>query len=94
MDRSVEVEKKEFDLSEVVQSMIVDYRNLTEANGLLLVDQIEKNIYIYGNRMIVQRVFDNFFTNALKYTSTQISVSLSEDRQFCYLSIADDGPGI
>ncbi len=94
MDRSVEVEKKEFDLSEVVQSMIVDYRNLTEANGLLLVDQIEKNIYIYGNRMMVQRVFDNFFTNALKYTSTQISVSLSEDRQFCYLSIADDGPGI
>jgi len=74
--------------------MIVDYRSLAEAKGLSLIDQIEGDIYIYGNKMMVQRVFDNFFANALKFTSTQIIISLKRNKQFCYLSVEDDGPGI
>lgn len=94
MDRALEVEKMEFNLTEALRSMIEDYRSLAEANGLSLIDRIEGDIYIYGNKMMVQRVFDNFFTNALKFTSTQIIVSLRRDQQFCYLEVEDDGPGI
>ncbi len=94
MDRALEIEKAEFNLSEMLHSMILDYRILAEVNELLLTDRIENDIYIYGNKMMVQRVFDNLFTNALKFTSSQIIISLNQDCQFCYLSVEDDGPGI
>ena len=94
MDRTMEVEKIEFNLSETLRSMSVDYRSLAEANELSLIERIEGDIFIYGNKMMVQRVFDNLFTNALKFTSTQIIISLRENQQFGYLSVEDDGPGI
>lgn len=94
MDRAMEVEKTEFNLSEALRSIIVDYRSLAEANGLALIERIEGDIYIYGNKMMIQRVFDNFFTNALKFTSTHIIISLRRNQQFCFLSVEDDGPGI
>jgi signal transduction histidine kinase len=43
---------------------------------------------------MVQRVFDNLFSNAIKFTSTQLIISLRRNQQFCYLSVEDDGPGI
>jgi hypothetical protein len=94
MDRTMEIEKEKFNLSEMLRSMLMDYRSLAEANGLTLFDQIDDEIYVFGNKMMIQRVFDNLLTNAIKFTSTQITVSLSIEQQVCELSVEDDGPGI
>lgn len=94
MDSTSEIAKTEFNLSEMLQAMILDYRSLADTNALSLIDSIESNIYILGNKMMVQRVFDNLFTNALKFTSSKIIISLKKGQQTCYLSVKDDGPGI
>ncbi len=78
----------------MLKSMILDYKSLADAKGLSLTDKIECDIYIYGNKMMVQRVFDNLFTNALKFTTSQIVISLRKDHQRCYLSVEDNGSGI
>ena len=94
MDRTSEIEKAEFNLSDMLKSMILDYKSLVDVNGLSLTDSIESDIYIYGNKMMLQRVFDNLFTNALKFTTSQIDISLKTVHQSCYLSVEDNGPGI
>lgn len=94
MDRTTKVEKAEFNLSDMLKSMILDYKSFADAKGLSLTDKIESDIYIYGNKMMIQRVFDNLFTNALKFTTSQIVISLRKDHQRCYLSVEDNGSGI
>lgn len=94
MDRATKVEKAEFNLSDMLKSMILDYKSLADTKGLSLTDKIESDIYIYGNKMMIQRVFDNLFTNALKFTTSQIVISLRKDHQRCYLSVEDNGSGI
>lgn len=94
MDRSTEIEKTNFNLSALLHSMINDYRCLAEENDLLLLDHIKPDIFIHGNMMMVQRVFDNLFSNALKFTTSTIQITLESDTSYCYVSVRDDGPGI
>lgn len=94
MDRTNEIEKINFNLSELLRIMILDYRNLTESLDVVLEDHIEEDVYINGNKMMIQRVFDNLFNNALKFTSTKIIISLKDLDGKIDLSVKDNGSGI
>jgi len=94
MDQLTTIEKKRFNLSEVLNSMIRDYKSLCEEKSLILKDDIDDKIYIDGDIMMIQRLFDNLFSDAVKFAKSQITVTLKADVGKCVLSIKDDGPGI
>ena len=94
MDQLVSIEKQKFQLSAMLKSMISDYKNLCESNGLVLTDNITDNLYINGDMMMIQRVFDNLFSNALKFAKSQIHITLTARKDKYILVVEDDGPGI
>jgi signal transduction histidine kinase/CheY-like chemotaxis protein len=50
--------------------------------------------WISGDPARVQQVLVNFITNALKFGSTKIEVSVSQEQSFAVFAVKDDGGGI
>ena len=49
---------------------------------------------LYTDKLRLQQVFDNLFTNSHKYAGTEINVSISQDSRFLTASIQDHGGGV
>lgn len=94
MDQTIKLDKENFDLSSTLLSILQDYQTLAETRSIKLIYNIEDSVSIFGNKMMIQRVFDNLFSNALKFTESYINIELKSEADYCYLSIQDNGVGI
>ena len=94
MERQNEIEKDKINFSNIILQLLEDYRTLLENNNIELITNIEKDLRIYGNKLMLERLFVNLFTNAMKFTKTTISVSLNRINKEVILQIKDDGIGI
>ena len=56
--------------------------------------KIEENIYIIGDKIMIERLFDNLLNNAMKFTKDKINVKLYSEEERCVLEIEDNGIGI
>ena len=94
LERQNEIEKERINFSNIILQLLEDYRTLLENNNIELITNIEKDLRVYGNRLMLERLFINLFTNAMKFTKTTISVSLNRINKEIILQIKDDGVGI
>ena len=94
LERQKEIEKERINLSNMVLQLLEDYKPLLESKNLNLVYNVEKDIRIQGNKIMLERVFLNILMNAVKFTKTNIEVSLTRDDKTAVLKIRDDGIGI
>ena len=94
MERQNEIEKDRINFSNIILQLLEDYRTLLENSNIELITNIEKDLRIYGNKLMIERLFINLFTNAMKFTKTTISVSLNRINKEIILQIKDDGVGI
>ena len=94
LERQKEIEKERINLSNIVLQLLEDYKPLLESKNLNLVYNVEKDIRIQGNKIMLERVFLNILMNAVKFTKTNIEVSLTRDDKTAVLKIRDDGIGI
>ena len=94
IERQSEIEKDKINFSNVILQLLEDYRTLLENSNIELITNIEKDLRIYGNKLMIERLFINLFTNAMKFTKTTISVSLNRINKEIILQIKDDGVGI
>ena len=94
MERQNEIEKERINFSNIILQLLEDYRTLLENSNIELITNIEKDLRIYGNKLMIERLFINLFTNAMKFTKTTISVSLNRINKEIILQIKDDGVGI
>ena len=94
IERQSEVEKERINFSNIILQLLEDYRTLLENNNIELITNIEKDLRIYGNKLMLERLFINLFTNAMKFTKTTINVSLNRINKEVILQIKDDGVGI
>ena len=94
MERQNEIEKDKINFSNIILQLLEDYRTLLENNNIELITNIEKDLRIYGNKLMLERLFVNLFTNAMKFTKTTINVSLNRINKEVILQIKDDGIGI
>ena len=94
LERQKEIEKERINLSNVVLQLLEDYKPLLESQNLNLIYNVEKDIRIQGNKIMLERVFLNILMNAIKFTKTNIEVSLIRDDKTAVLKIRDDGVGI
>lgn len=94
LERQKEIEKERINLSNIVLQLLDDYKPLLESKNLNLVYNVEKDIRIQGNKIMLERVFLNILMNAVKFTKTNIEVSLTREDKTAVLKIRDDGIGI
>jgi len=94
MERQNEIEKDKINFSNIILQLLEDYRTLLENNNIELITNIEKDLRIYGNRLMLERLFINLFTNAMKFTKSTINISLNRINKEVILQIKDDGVGI
>ena len=94
LERQKEIEKEKINLSNIVLQLLEDYKPLLESKNLNLVYNVEKDLRIQGNKIMLERVFLNILMNAIKFTKTNIEVSLIREGKTAVLKIRDDGIGI
>ena len=94
LERQKEIEKEKINLSNIVLQLLEDYKLLLESKNLNLIYNVEKDIRIQGNKIMLERVFLNILMNAVKFTKTNIEVSLTREDKTAVLKIRDNGIGI
>ena len=94
LERQKEIEKEKINLSNIVLQLLEDYKPLLESKNLNLIYNVEKDLRIQGNKIMLERVFLNILMNAVKFTKTNIEVSLTREDKTAVLKIRDDGIGI
>ena len=94
LERQKEIEKEKINLSNIVLQLLGDYKPLLESKNLNLVYNVEKDLRIQGNKIMLERVFLNILMNAVKFTKTNIEISLTREDKTAVLKIRDDGIGI
>ena len=94
LERQNGIEKERINFSNIILQLLEDYRTLLENSNIELITNIEKDLRIYGNKLMIERLFINLFINAMKFTKTTISVSLNRINKEIILQIKDDGVGI
>ncbi len=94
LERQNDIEKDKINFSNIILQILEDYKNLLESNDIKLTTNIEKDLRVYGNKLMLERLFINLFTNAMKFAKTSIHISLNRINREVILQIKDDGIGI
>lgn len=85
------IEKKDFNLSSLLQHAVSDATLLANERGIQLHSSIEKEIYYTGNQLLITRIFDNLISNALKFTTSVINITLAKKNSQIIFTIQNDG---
>ncbi|MGX7112728.1 HAMP domain-containing sensor histidine kinase [Gemella cuniculi] len=93
LDSNVAIAKENFSFSTKLKKNLEDYKKLFESKGINLIINIEDDISIFGNEVLIMRLVDNLLSNALKYSNSEISITLAK-RNSIILEVKDDGVGI
>lgn len=85
-----------FDLGEQLCECLLGFENVWESKELDIQADIDEDVYINGDRELLSLVWNNLFSNAIKFTEPggKISVSLKKDDEGCTVKVADTGCGI
>lgn len=88
------ITKEELNLSELLATSGQDFQKLCQERGILLETDIRPNVVIQGDSLLLQRLMDNLFSNALKFTKDKIILSLRQEGSGYRLSFWNNGPAI
>ncbi len=83
------------EMKDVVEDALMGGDKKASVKGLILVKEIVTECHVYGDRDRIQEMVDNLVDNAVKYTKDgSVTMRLSADDTYGYLSVIDTGNGI
>lgn len=85
---------EKINFSDIIEKILTDYRYTLYEKRIKLFADIRENLCITGNRVMLERLFDNLLSNAEKFTKDEIRVALYPRNGKCVLKIRDNGIGI
>ena len=95
-DTGLKLEKRDFDLWPLVESLIRDLHPLAVASNTHLINQVPDDLIAFADASVLRRVFQNLIANAIKYTPEgEVIVGAkqsSEEGIECW--VTDNGKGI
>lgn len=88
--------KSSFDLSKVLDSILLGFEAVVFENNIILETEIQKNVDLKANKEEIKKLCSILLDNALKYTNSggRIDVILYEDKNKVYLKVKNTGDGI
>ena len=96
-NQSAEISQQQFDLLELVNSIIddVNFEGKAESKQVLL-DTNSQQIPLNANKILIARAMENILRNAMKYTAANTNVRCSVDilRNTVSIRVKDQGPGV
>jgi signal transduction histidine kinase len=104
--QSLKINKEEFDLNDMISSIVGDHRSLlfdNEDNFNLEIQYEPKNIVVKADRERISQVISNLLSNAIKFTTVitkhrtekgTISVTAEKKVSEVVISVKDSGQGI
>lgn len=87
---------QEYDVSEQVIECLLDFEEVWERKHITIQNEIEEGIRINADPELLSPVWENLFSNAVKYTNDggTITVRLQENQFRIFLTVADNGVGM
>lgn len=85
-----------YDLSEQLCECLLLFEDVWEQKGLEIETDIEENVTVNADAEMFSLVWNNLFSNAIKFTEPggTISVSAKSEGEFAVVKVADTGCGI
>ena len=83
-------------LNQILQDLVILLEPVAHNKNIALKYRIRPNIYVFGDRSQLNRLFSNLLENALQYTPEggKVSLSLSKHNRYALISVEDTGIGI
>lgn len=87
---------EDYNLSEQVCECLLAFEDMWERKGLEIDTDIEENLLVHADAEMLSLVWNNLFSNAVKFTESggKITLSLKSDGPFAVVSVSDTGCGI
>lgn len=88
-------ESQTYDLGEQLCECLLNFENIWEEKQLTIETEIEDNIFVTADKQMMTLVWNNLFSNAIKFTDKgTITLKLSAHEEFATVTISDTGCGI
>jgi PAS domain S-box-containing protein len=83
-------------LSRIIDETVQVLNASLKKKGLIFSSEIQKDIFVYVDKNMIELVIRNLLSNAIKFTPSggKISISAKDDGKFLVVSISDTGVGI
>jgi signal transduction histidine kinase len=83
-------------LKEIITDVVELYDAMAEANGVVLVIEVDDEVTTLGDKDLLTSAAANLLDNALKYAggAATVRVQARQDRETVSIIVQDDGPGI
>ena len=85
---------KKINFSKIIEKILLDYKNLIDKKNIKISKEIEENIFIIGDKIMIERLLDNLLNNAMKFTKNEIKIKLYSENKNCILEVEDNGIGM
>ncbi len=88
--------KQDFNLGEQLCECLLTFEEIWEQKEIEIDTDIEENIIVEGDAELLTLVWNNLFSNAMKFTDKggRVSLSLRSDGDFAVVKVEDTGCGI
>lgn len=100
IDKERTIEKEEFSLTLLCESISEEISLLAEEKGIVLRTQIDQDVDICGDETLIMRMILNLLTNAVKYSKEKgeeerwVRLQLSRTKKKAVVTVEDNGIGI
>lgn len=98
---TLEIHKRDFQLSNFLKELFLNFRTRAEEKGLKfeLVHEFDYDMQIHTDPDRLKQIVTNICSNAIKYTSEgkvvmSVSLTESDEKRYVCVTIKDSGPGI
>ena len=85
-------------ISSLMNSIIDIYKPVIEEKKIILKDNIQNNLKLFGNKILLTQCFTNIIDNAIKYSKNDINsfieINLFIENNSIYIEFRDNGEGI
>ncbi|SHF47013.1 two-component system, OmpR family, sensor kinase/two-component system, OmpR family, phosphate regulon sensor histidine kinase PhoR [Mariniphaga anaerophila] len=81
----------------IVNEVYENFANRINQKKIVFVNDVPKEVVIWGNESLLHSIFQNFIENSINYGGEGIAIEIKmyhEDDIFCYFSYSDTGNGI
>lgn len=87
---------EEYDLSEQLCECLLQFENIWEERNINIETDIEEGVAIHSDSELLSLVWNNLFSNAMKFTGEggSVSVSLKSDGNYVAVQVSDTGCGM